>query len=332
MSLGKKKIQHQAAAASVVNTENFTPYLYNGGGSQSFDIGFPADLVWIKNRTVDQGWSAWDTVRGASSGYLRLQFANAEATPHNMLTFDSDGFNVSDNGGAHTATSRSSSGDKYVAYAWKAGGTAVTNNDGATTAQVSANPAAGFSIISYNPSVTDTTVGHGLGVQPKLYIAKNRDASEYWIVGSTHLANNKALKLNESGAQFTTSGWSNDYPTSSVVPVNINPNADYILYCWADVDGYQKIGTYTGTGATGNKQTTGFQPRFVMMKCTSNAGNWIVFDSLRGDGYLLPNASDAENTISQHDLTFESDGFSFAAAGSNDTNGSGRSYIYLAIA
>jgi len=340
MSLGKKKMQMQGAAG-ITATDHFAPVLYNGNGStQSINVGFASDLVFIKNRTVDQGWSVWDTVRGASSGYLETQNTNAELNAQNMLTFDSDGFNVSTNGGAYTQTNRSSSSDKYVSYSWKAGGTAVTNNDGATTAQVSANPAAGFSIISYNPSVTDTTVGHGLGVQPKLYIAKNRDASEYWLVGSTLLANNKALKLNETGAQFTTSGWSNDYPTSSVISVNINPNADYIIYAFADVDGYQKIGTYTGTGTEFNVNV-GFQPRWVMIKRTAASGSWMIYDSVRGANTtnsksLAANTSSAESERNgtNDEVVFTSTGFTVPDDTGNGLNSalSGNTYLYLAIA
>ena len=36
--------------------------------------------------------------------------------------------------------------DDYVAWCWKAGGPAVTNNDGSRTTQISADQTAGFSI------------------------------------------------------------------------------------------------------------------------------------------------------------------------------------------
>ena len=61
-----------------------------------------------------------------------------------------------------------------VAWCWKAGGPAVTNNDGSITSQVSANQTAGFSIVSYTGTGSAGTVGHGLGKAPSLIITKHR--------------------------------------------------------------------------------------------------------------------------------------------------------------
>jgi len=330
MSLGKKKIQMQGAAG-LVNTENFAPKLYTGNGSTQSITGldFQPDFVWIKNRDASYSHMLYDSIRGAGQD-LSSDTTSAEGTVTGLMTsFDTNGFTVVASGSNRT----NFSGEDYVAWCWKAGGTAVTNNDGATSAQVSANPEAGFSVISYNPGATaDTTVGHGLGVQPKLYIAKNLDASEYWIVGSTLLANNRALKLNELGATFVTSGWSNDYPTSEVISVNINANADYILYAFADVDNYQKIGSYNGDNSTDRLINTGFQPRFVMIKKTNGTSNWQTFDSLRGgDAQLYFNSSGSEYTGGGTVVTFETNGFKIKT---NYTtyNATGGEYIYWAIA
>ena len=291
-------------------------------------LQFQPDLVWIKSRTQsNSNHVIYDSIRTAGK-YILPNTTGAEGTISNGLTaFDTNGFTLGNEVG------HNNSGSDYVAWSWKAGGTAVTNNDGATSAQVSANPEAGFSVISYNPGATaDTTVGHGLGVQPKLYIAKNLDASEYWIVGSTLLANNRALKLNELGATFVTSGWSNDYPTSEVISVNINANADYILYAFADVDNYQKIGSYNGDNSTDRLINTGFQPRFVMIKKTNGTSNWQTFDSLRGgDAQLYFNSSGSEYTGGGTVVTFETNGFKIKT---NYTtyNATGGEYIYWAIA
>ena len=45
--------------------------------------------------------------------------------------------------------------------------TAVSNTDGTITSQVSANPTAGFSVVTYTGTGSAATVGHGLGVAPE---------------------------------------------------------------------------------------------------------------------------------------------------------------------
>ena len=47
-----------------------------------------------------------------------------------------------------------------VGWTWKAGGTAVTNTTGTISSQVSANPTAGFSVVTWTGNgVTAATVG-----------------------------------------------------------------------------------------------------------------------------------------------------------------------------
>jgi hypothetical protein len=46
-------------------------------------------------------------------------------------------------------------------------------------------------------------------------------------------------------------------------------SATYIAYCFADVKGFSKFGSYTGNGsADGTFVYTGFKPAFVMIKDT----------------------------------------------------------------
>ena len=83
--------------------------------------------------------------------------------------------------------------------------------------------------------------------------------------------------------------WNNFEPTSTVFGVGrfgiSNQNGDnFIAYCFHSVDGFSKIGSYTGTGAAGNTIVTGFEPAFVMVKQTSNIGtdnHWNMWDNKR---------------------------------------------------
>jgi hypothetical protein len=105
------------------------------------------------------------------------------------------------------------------------------------------------------------------------------------------------------------------------------------MYSFADIAGYSKIGSYVGTAAAGNFQYTGFQPSWLMVKCSSASGrNWVIVDDKRGNSeyWLYPNTSDSEQGP-YPDIAFNSTGFTLGTNASY-SNGSGDTYIFLAIA
>jgi hypothetical protein len=93
-------------------------------------------------------------------------------------------------------------------------------------------------------------------------------------------------------------------------------------------------GTYTGAGANLNINL-GYEPQWVMIKCTTDVTNWIMFDNMRGlpvsgDGKdLYPNVTDAEGDNSA--LSITSTGFLARTGIDGQVNANGRSYIYIAI-
>jgi hypothetical protein len=95
-----------------------------------------------------------------------------------------------------------------------------------------------------------------------------------------------------------------------------------------------KCGSYTGAGADLNINV-GFEPQFVLIKSSSNATNWVMFDTMRGlpvDGNakdLRPNLSDAEGDNSAIGIT--STGFLARNGIDGQINANGYSYIYIAI-
>ena len=108
-----------------------------------------------------------------------------------------------------------------------------------------------------------------------------------------------------------------------------------IAYCFADVKGYSKFGSYTGNGnADGPFVYTGFKPAFLIIKQSSSARNWIMMDSKRStfnvvNTYLKGNSSDAEETTTYVD--FLSGGFKCRDSDTG-ANASGGTYLYLAFA
>ena len=219
-----------------------------------------------------------------------------------------------------------------------------THAEGTILSRVKPNADYGFSIVSYTGGqASDFTIGHGLSSTPKLVITKGRNGTNDWGVYYTvNGTNTNYMTLNSSNAQGTNNGplTGGAYMIISASTLEIastafaNGQSSMIAYCFADVTGYQKIGTYSGTGSSGNAVTTGFRPAFLMIKNTTTIQHWVVHDSTRSpstfDDSLLWSTSQAENTVSG-DITFTDTGFTLDGT-ANITNGSGDTYIYLAIA
>jgi hypothetical protein len=112
-----------------------------------------------------------------------------------------------------------------------------------------------------------------------------------------------------------------------------------IAYCFAEVAGFSKFGSYTGVGAAGLTVTTGFRPRWVMIKRTDSANSWAIIDSVRdtSDPYskiLWADLPDAEaEGGSTTALSFSDTGFSMSTSATGASiNASGGTYIYMAFA
>jgi hypothetical protein len=310
-------------------------------------LNFQPDFTWQKNRASSQDHHLFDSVRGAglsktlASNSTGAQGAFGDTSFGYLSSFDANG--VTTTNGSSTWDNWNKSGDTYVAWNWKASGAAVTNTTGSISAQVSANTTSGFSVVTYTGNSAGATVGHGLGVKPAMIIIKNRASSSNWRVWHQSLSSQTQsyLSLNLTNAATTDATiWNNTAPISSVFSVgndssvNTSPNT-YVAYCFAEVAGYSKFGSYTGNGSTdGTFVHLGFRPRFVITKRTDSTGALVIWDSAR-DTYnatekgLLANASNAEDTTNYID--FLSNGFKLRNTYGSQ-NGSGATYIYMAFA
>jgi len=324
-------------------SDYFNTVLYTGnGGTQSITgVGFQPDWVWIKSRTEGYGHSLFDAVRGVTKA-IASEGTGAEYTFSTGLTaFGSDGFTL----GSGTVVNNNS--QNHASWNWKAGGSASSNTDGSITSTVSANTTAGFSIVSYTGTGSNATVGHGLGVAPKMIICKGRSfsSSAHWLTYHEAMGNTSAMKLNLTSAKETTHYyWNNTSPTSSTFSLGAGTEANtssatFIAYCFAEKKGYSKFGSYTGNGnADGTFVYTGFKPAFVLIKSTSNAVNWQMQDNKTAPHNLMvnklfANTSAAQDTGSENTMDFYSNGFKPRGTGSSENiNGNGYSYIYMAFA
>ena len=311
---------------------------YSGGGGTTAitGVGFAPGLMWEKKRNGTSIHALLDQVRG-NSKQIRSETTGAETTSSQYASIDSDGFTVNNSGDYGGS-------DNLVSWHWKANGAGSSNSDGSTTATVSANTTAGFSIVSWTGTGSATTLGHGLGTTPQVILVKNRSEVYGWQMYHPGLGgNNKYISINSSDAVATdTASWNNTAPTSSVFSVGAsdanNKNTNNIIaYCYAEKKGYSKFGSYEGNGnANGTFIYTGFKPSFVLIKNITDAGElWEMFDNKR-IGYnpknhrLYASTNDAEDTSAER-LDLLSNGFKIRTTGSH-VNESGDTMIYMAFA
>ena len=315
-------------------------YQANGSGKTISGMEFQPDMIFTKNRDSASYIPAIvDAVRGGTKKWFTCN-ANSESTDANAVTsFTSDGYVFGSSGSFNYST------DNYVNWCWKANGSGSANTDGDINSTVSVNQTAGFSIVKYTGNgSTNQTVGHGLGTTPKFKIIKSLGASAEGavvtgaILGSTV---GQRIFLNTTAAVGNPSGYySLDTATTIGISGSNNPTSqnangeDYIAYCFADVKGYSKFGSYSGNGSTnGVFQYLGFKPKWLMLKRTDGADWWGVFDSKRL-GYNAANKhcriNEESYTEADKDVDQLSNGFKI---NTTDTaiNASGGNYIYMAF-
>ena len=325
----------------------FNTVLYTGSGSaQDLTVGFQPDLVWFKNRSYADHHNLVDRVRWVSntnSAHLSPNQNNAEGTKDIINSFSSTGFNLETGDRGHN----SSNGDTYCCWNWKAGTTSGLSGGTITPTAYSFSTTAGISIIKYTGNSTQgATLPHGLGVAPKMIWIKSTTNAEAWVVGHDDINPGNSwdyyLHLHDtSTAGQNNNRFGNVYPTTSVFTLGnedqVNSSSkSYIAYVFAPIKGYSAMGAYTGTGsADGAYVYTGFKPAFVLIKSSSTAMYWHIFDSKRL-GYnpynyrLNPNATDTETTTTNH-VDLMSNGFKIRTDQQQfGTNGA--NYIWMAFA
>jgi hypothetical protein len=200
--------------------------------------------------------------------------------------------------------------------------------------------------VSYVGVASDpVTIGHGLGVAPNFIIVKNRSTTSAWYVYHSALGPTYRTSLNTNAASFSVTGlWNGTAPTSTVFSTvadttTNNTGSNHIAYCFAPVAGYSAMGSYTGNASDTNGPFvhTGFRPAFIMIKSSSAATDWVIYDSKRDpvnvtDLNLRPNTSDAESSQAANYINLLSNGFKLRGDGSGSTNASAATYIYMAFA
>jgi hypothetical protein len=314
----------------------------NGTGITITNSGaMKPDLMWIKSRSVAGYYHVLtDSVRGITKA-LYSNATDSENTLSTRITaINSNGFSLGTSGDVND------NAQTFVGWQWQAGqGSTSSNTSGSITSTVSANTTAGFSVVTYTGTGANATVGHGLGVAPAMVIVKRRSGAEAWGVYHKSLGATQAINLELTVAAYTYAiAWNNTAPTSSTFSLGTwaavnSSGGTFVAYCWAEIAGFSKFGSYTGNGSSDGPFTyTGFRPKFIMVKRTDSTGPWLIYDTARdiynqSNTLLRANTSQAETASGEIDIL--SNGFKYRGSSTNAdyvTNVSGATYIYMAFA
>ena len=279
----------------------------------AYTSGFPVDFALARAKNIANNWDTGSRLQQGNRMFTNL--TNAEASNSNMM------FDYQDGWSAGTGAST-----EYLSWMWKR----APNF---------------FDVVAYSGDGTyPRDISHNLGVAPEMVIIKARNGSLNWATHHKDLGFSKVSYLdNTLGSANQTHVLTASDPSTFTVGSatsfsNYSNSAsyNYIAYLFASLDGISKVGSYTGNGTSQNIDC-GFTSgaRFVLIKVTSTADNWFMWDTLRGisvgpDSYLRLDITNAE-TDGNDRLDPYSGGF---AVRTNDTsvNKSGESYIFYAIA
>jgi len=323
-------------------SDYFQTVLYTGNGSNSnaiTGVGFQPDLVWGKCRSTSTDHYWVDSVRGVTK-VLRSNVYNPEYTQSDSLvSFDSDGFTLDDDNSGGPSGNFNINSRTYVAWNWLKGASQ------------------GFNIVTWSGagSSTQSQISHGLGVKPAMVImmARTQPANYNHYVWHQSLPNassgtNTWLRFDKTNAQETgqtngpwgTNGTNFNSTTFSVGNEGNHSSATYVAYCFAEVEGYSKFGSYTGNGnSDGTFVYTGFKPSVIMIKSYSETGEWQIVDTTRS----TYNPTQSTQTLEPHDSGGESSFTSrywngdilsngWKYRGTQQYNATNRKYVFMAFA
>ena len=311
-------------------------------------VGFDPDLFWIKQRNSTQGHLLMDTVKGNDIYQPMVQNIDnpntgiAELSDIGTIRSTADGFLL----GAANESAHNGNGSNYISWCWEAD-TAFSNDASATSvgsidSAGRVNTDAGFSIIGWTGNGGNATIAHGLGAVPKMIWFKSRSAAENFNVYHVNTGNTHYTELNTSIAATDHARFQDTTPTSTVFSVSgtnaVNhENNPMIAYCWAEIPGYSKIGTYEGQNVLDNVFIhLGFRPEIVFFKNVDDATAWKIFDAGRdpfndGTGTILSgNENNAEDDNTAYNMNFVSNGIKMR--GQNNNINKVNTYIYAAWA
>jgi len=321
MTIEKKLLGTSPSGDAANVADVFSTFLYKGTGSNQtinngIDLAGEGGLIWIKAREDTVGHALFDTVRGVHEMLVTNTNAGQDNKNTSVTAFNSNGFNL----GSGYEVNEAAPNEEYVSWTFR-------------------KKEKFFDIVTFTGNSSTQTIAHNLGGPVGMIIIKTSSHTDDWNVWhrsipTNHLRFDTAAKRND-----ITGGTA---PTDTHFTLNSNNGYNgsgrtYIAYVFGDDSSEDadnqmiKCGSFTSSSAN-QVINLGWEPQFVLIKSSSNAMSWYIFDTMRGivtggnDSILAPNDALAEETASQY-IDVTPTGFIShfnALAGSRD-------YIYMAI-
>ena len=325
----------QVSSAANYIEDCFSTYLYTGNGTSQtitngVDLATKGGMVWLKYRSGSAASTyhhIYDSARGKSGNtsynYLYTNVTSPQGTgAYGPTSFNTDGFSLNDY--------LNESSIPYVGWTFR-------------------KQPKFFDVQTVSHTYgTDNTIDFSALGTIGCVIIKRTDGASSWYVWHRSLGNAYyGLFLNGTGA-------ASNFGTAPVqvsgTTVTMTDNSDvggyfatgsYVVYAYAHnaggfgltgTDNVISCGSFTTDGSGNATVSLGYEPQFVMLKSSSDVGNWNMFDVMREMSYsntnwLVANTSGAENSIGGKWMIPNATGFSA-------TNGNlaiSTTYIYIAI-
>ena len=274
----------------------FQTHLYTGTGANqtitnNIDLSGEGGLVWLKGRT-DPGDGAgvpnhilFDTVSGDDK-YLRTSSTQAQGSGFSSLfEFNSNGFTL----GSNHSINYGSGSTEYVSWTFR-------------------KQPKFFDIQTWSGDGESTrTLSHNIGGNVGMVLIKGLNETEGWQVYHRSASTGKILRLDITTAEVNLANGV-DHVSGSTITLSTagNPSysandsgVNYVAYIFAhnnDDGGFGepgdqdiiKCGTYDTDGNGDATVNLGFEPQFVLVKCSTAASSWYLLDTMRGMSHDNP--------------------------------------------
>lgn len=314
--------------------EVFSTYLYTGTGSaqtitNGIDLSTKGGLVWTKARSNSANHNLVDTARGGNFYLISNSTAQSNSFTgggDTAYSFNTNGFTTSNFG------SVAQSAYTFVSWTFR-------------------KQPKFFDIVTYTGNDTIRTISHNLGSVPACIIIKELDNADLdWAIYHRSLGNTKFLLFTSDVAATSSAYWNNTDPSSTQFTVGTNSRVNlggsrYVAYLFAhDAGGFGltgsdnvvSCGSVTANGSGAATINLGYEPQWIMLKNTTSADSWLVFDNMRGlpaSGPILgtvlrPNIANSEVSSGNSPRT-NATGVSWTAGDTVLT--ASNTYIYIAI-
>ena len=285
--------------------------LYQGNGSTQTitGVGFKPDSTWIHDRSQGNNWVI-QPVTTPTKYFISNGISGEQDNTNFLNAFAADGFTLGNNSAVNY------NNDYFASFNWLGGDGASDNNDGSVTSSVSANPTAGFSVVTFTGTGSALSVGHGLSQAPEFIIAKSSASNTNWpMYGPASTGPSNIMYFNLSNTLGTDSGSFTAIDASTIsigTTTDLNQNVTQCtLWCFHGVSGYSKMGNckLIGSSPSGNDGTyihLGFKPAFFYWKMSTTSHAATIYDRQLtndqanptphnvGNVYLVPSANYAD--------------------------------------